>query len=805
MDLLPGQIRARILGGPVAGYAVGINPFPCTRLMRYRILPPAGPSRIAFGATARLIALLLLLMAVPASAQSWSAWEAIPDGQGNGVDFSSHVGSDGYGNNYDHTIHFRFRNRYRETVEVRVKITMASKTSGAEGGFYSETEAAVLKPGETQQDGGAFSIGNHVTSVRMQRIQFGYPKARATYEGGKQICCKEESIADGGNGSTGGASGDRIGRTASRSPELGESAPDHMKRSADQSDYREQQGTAPSIPATVRERIEQRRRLEEGSPVPNRTPANGVRGDAGATIPSPVQLAATAQRDRDVQASERVKAERDSTVRAQRAAAAAQEREQAAEAIVAERSRANQRAATASSVEALTSAVGELAASMEARRKQKSAAADMKENERIARVAAITLRIEQEKNATRTFAVPSTALSSVMLSAFKPILTASCGEERTVSEATINMAGTALVLANGKVLCVIDVRTGASVVERTLTSNNDREFGATLFDPAGAFVVAQVERYSGGTVLYVFDAHSGDQIKVLDDAQFPALSPDGKILVTVPNHPTPQHRWTVWSTPSWHEEARLSDAAKRPDNLDGAFDYRRRDSLATLLGHIVDSVHAQSLVQCPFARVSLSAGLLICSGRGIVDVWAYTGPTGDLSQLSAALANASSSSVLPVSTRTDLPPFKNVYLGAINRTVTDLRFSERSPQDRKTREPFQLTFSPTTARIYAYTVFSPEAKEFEGSYECAVRGPQGDWVRRFSGAGTVYRHDLPNGKQETYFDASFDMPGQGWRPGDYQVMCSISGLIVNNTPVEFEREKIVWWSGWFRISEPAQP
>jgi hypothetical protein len=154
-----------------------------------RILSSGSRAQI-LTAAARLVFIALVMAAPPiahAQSASWGPWQPIPDGHGNGTDISVQVARDGYGNNYDHTVFFRFRNRYDEMVNIRVAITLA--TALESGGTHLDTEEQTLRPGQIVQNGGAFSVGNHVASVRMARIQFGYPKPRAVFQDGRQICC----------------------------------------------------------------------------------------------------------------------------------------------------------------------------------------------------------------------------------------------------------------------------------------------------------------------------------------------------------------------------------------------------------------------------------------------------------------------------------------------------------------------------------------------------------------------------------------------------------------------------------------
>jgi hypothetical protein len=145
-------------------------------------------------AVASLAAIATTTVQLPAQTPvNWGPWEAIPDGQHNGTDIGIHVGKDGYGLKgepayNDHTIRFRFRNRYAEAVVIRVAITMATSE-----GSSTDYEEPTLDPGAVDEFGGMFAVGNHVTSVRMVRIQFGYPKPRAIFQDGRQICCNAES------------------------------------------------------------------------------------------------------------------------------------------------------------------------------------------------------------------------------------------------------------------------------------------------------------------------------------------------------------------------------------------------------------------------------------------------------------------------------------------------------------------------------------------------------------------------------------------------------------------------------------
>jgi hypothetical protein len=138
-----------------------------------------------------LAAFVLLTTATPAQAtRTWEPWRAIPDGFTNGTDIGVLVGSDGYGNTGDHTVHFRFRNRYQEPVVIRVYITLATAS-----GPHVDPEELPLQPGQVDASGGHFSVGSRVTAIQLKRIQFGYPNARAVFEDGRQTCCRDDDRA----------------------------------------------------------------------------------------------------------------------------------------------------------------------------------------------------------------------------------------------------------------------------------------------------------------------------------------------------------------------------------------------------------------------------------------------------------------------------------------------------------------------------------------------------------------------------------------------------------------------------------
>ncbi len=97
----------------------------------------------------------------------WSAWGAMPDQNGNGIDLSWQRGRFKYDDgNYE--VFWRLRNRYRKAVAV----TFILEFMRANGSTFRTTEVQRVGAGEIESSIGQFSIAYSLEKYGVRELKF---------------------------------------------------------------------------------------------------------------------------------------------------------------------------------------------------------------------------------------------------------------------------------------------------------------------------------------------------------------------------------------------------------------------------------------------------------------------------------------------------------------------------------------------------------------------------------------------------------------------------------------------------------